>query len=83
METKGDFHGTEIDYRDEYHVARKMMGTKGTDLDELTKKVSLLYLNCPDDMQPHYLALIDEIGQRQAMMDFPELFNVTGLGARL
>ena len=82
METKGDFHGTEIDYRDEYHVARKMMGTKGTDLDELTKKVSLLYLNCPEDMQQHYLALIDEIGQRQAMLDFPQLINVTGLGAR-
>jgi len=82
METKGDFHGTEIDYRDEYHVARKMMGTKGTDLDELTKKVSLLYLNCPEDMQSHYLALIDEIGQRQMMMDFPQMINVTGLGAR-
>ena len=82
METKGDFHGTEIDYRDEYHVARKMMGTKGTDLDELTKKVSLLYANCPEDMSPIYLALIDEIGQRQMMMDFPQLFNVTGLGAR-
>ena len=81
METKGDFHGTEIDYRDEYHVARKMMGTKGTDLDELTKKVSLLYANCPEDMSSIYLALIEEIGQRQMMMDFPQIFNVTGLGS--
>jgi hypothetical protein len=77
METKGDFHGTIIDYRDEYHVARKMMGTKGTDLDELIKKVGLLYLNCPEDMQPHYLALINEIEQRQMMIDFPQM--VTGL----
>lgn len=68
METKGDFHGTEIDYRAEYHVARNLMGTKGTDLDELTKKVGLLYLNCPEDMRPHYLALIEEIAQRQTML---------------
>lgn len=77
METKGDFHGTEIDYRDEYHVARKLMGTKGTDLDELTKKVALLYLNCPADMQPIYLALMDEIDQRKMMIEFPQM--VTGL----
>lgn len=81
METKGDFNGTEIDYSFEYTEARKFMGTKGTDLDLLIGNVGHLYLQCPDDMQSAYLALLDEIQKRKMMIDFPQLFNATGLGA--
>lgn len=81
METKGDFNGTEIDYRFEYTEARKLMGQKTTDMDRLHETVTHLYLQCPEDMQAAYVALIFEIDQRKMMMDFPQLFNVTGLGS--
>jgi len=82
MNTKGTFNGTEIDYSFEYTEARKFMGQKGTDLTRLTETVAHLYLQCPEDMQPAYLALIDEIDQRKMMMDFPQALNLTGLGGR-
>ncbi len=68
METIRTFHGTEIDYAKELVEARRLMGLKSTDLDQLTSTVAHLYLNCPEDMQPHYIALIDEISRRQTML---------------
>lgn len=81
METTGDFNGTEINYSKEYCEARKFMGQKTTDMDRLHETVTHLYLQCPEDMQHAFLALLEEIGQRQMMTDFPQLFNATGLGA--
>jgi len=82
METKGDFNGTEIDYRFEYTEARKFMGQKGTDMDQLISTVGHLYLQCPEDMRVAYQALLEEIQQRKMMIDFPQVFSTSGLGSR-
>jgi hypothetical protein len=68
MESIGMFNGTEIDYRFEYTEARKFMGLKSTDMDTLISSVGHLYLQCPEDMQPHFQALLEEITQRQTML---------------
>ncbi len=68
METIGTFNDATIDYRDEYIAARKLMGQKGTDLDQLASVVAHLYLQCPDDMQVVYQALIEEISMRQTLL---------------
>jgi len=68
MESIGMFNGTEIDYRNEYVEARKFMGQKSTDMDTLISSVAHLYLQCPEDMQPHFQALLEEITQRQTML---------------
>ena len=68
METMGTFHGTVVDYRAELVEARRLMGLKSTDMDQLTSTVGHLYLNCPDDMLPHYIALLDEIQKRQTLI---------------
>jgi hypothetical protein len=68
MQTIGTFHGTEVDYAKELVEARRLMGLKSTDMSQLTSTVGHLYLNCPEDMQPHYLALLDEIAKRQTLL---------------
>lgn len=68
MEKVGTFHGAEVDFAKEYCEARKLMGQKSTDLDDLSYSVGLLYLNCPEDLNTHYLALLEEITKRQAMI---------------
>jgi len=62
------FADATIDYKFEYTEARKLMGTIGTDMDLLFDSVTLLYLNCPEDLQDVYIALIHEITDRQHML---------------
>ena len=64
----GSFHGAEIDYQAEYIEARRLMGLKSTDMDQLMEAVTLLYLNCPESCHPHYLALLEEIQMRQELI---------------
>ena len=59
-----DFHGTEVNLAKEYHEARKLMGQKSTDLDDLYEKVALLYLNTNDRWSEPYLYLMYEIDDR-------------------
>jgi len=64
----GEFHGTTINFAEEYHAARKLMGTKGTNLDDLHYHVGLLYVNTPDKWVDPYICLMEEITMRQNMM---------------
>ena len=65
----GEFHGTTINFSDEYHEARRQMGTVGTDMAALAYHVGLLYLNTPNDkwMQA-YSILLQEINMRADML---------------
>jgi hypothetical protein len=65
---KGDFHGCEVDFRDELLEARKLMGLKSTDLELLFEKVTLLYLNCPAELMEMYQATMWEIQRRQEIL---------------
>jgi hypothetical protein len=76
MQTIGTFHGTTVNYADALVEARKFMGQKGTDMNRLTTTVAHLYLNCPEDMQPHYQALLQEITRRREMIDLMPLLDV-------
>lgn len=80
METIGTFNGTEIDYRFEYTEARKFMGQKGTDMDQLTSTVAHLYLQCPEDMRVAYQALLQEIQRRREMLDLMSLLDMDNIG---
>lgn len=69
MEATVDFHGATVRLEDEYHNARKMMGTKGTDLDKLRSTVTHLYLNIRDDTWADtFLALMNEIEDRSRLL---------------
>lgn len=68
QEDMGDFQGTEIDFSEAYHDARKLMGTVGTDLNDLHYNVGLMYLNAPDKWVEPYLMLMTEITMRQEIM---------------
>lgn len=69
-----DFHGATVRLESEYHNARKMMGTKGTDLDKLHSTVTHLYLNITDDAWADaFLALMNEIEYRSRMLLMLEL----------
>ncbi len=71
----GTFHGADIDYSKEYVEARKLMGHRDTDLDQLSYSVGLLYVNCPEDLTTHYAALLEEITTRQSMITMRNLFT--------
>ena len=75
MEVMGTFHGTEVDFAKELVEARKLMGLKTTDLDNLRSTMTHLYLSCPDDIAPHYVAAIDELGKRQTMLTMLEILR--------
>ena len=64
----GEFQGTETNFATEYMEARKLMGTKGTDLTELRYNVGLLYVNTPEKWAKAYEALIYEIDLRQELL---------------
>ncbi len=65
----GDFMGTQINYATEYHEIRTMMGTKGTDLEQLSYQTVLMYVNAPDKWVEPYQNLINEIDTRKNMLD--------------
>ena len=67
-EDMGTFHKCEVNFATEYHEARKFMGLKSTNLDDLFDKVTLLYLNTPEKWRAPYLALIWEIEDRQLII---------------
>ena len=71
-----DFQGVPTDFAAAYHDARLLMGTKGTDLTELTYHVGLLYVNAPDKWVVPYQALIQEIGMRATMLATLQLPSV-------
>jgi hypothetical protein len=74
MDATVDFHGATVRLEDEYLTARKMMGTKGTDLDQLHSTVTHLYLNIEDDgWAVQYRALMQEIEYRSRMLTMLEL----------
>jgi hypothetical protein len=81
MQTIGTFNGTEIDYRFEYTEARKFMGQKDTDMDQLLSTVAHLYLQCPEDMQVSFQALLLEIQKRIEYLDLLDSLSVTVGGA--
>ena len=64
----GMFQEVEIDFAEAYHDARRMMGTKGTDMDDLTYHVGLLYVNAPEKWVEPYQMLIQEIDMRAAIL---------------
>ena len=76
MQTIGTFNGTEIDYRFEYTEARKFMGQKSTDMNQLTSSVAHLYLQCPEDMRVAYQSLLQEITRRKEMLDLMPLLDM-------
>lgn len=71
----GEFYGAPVDYRDEYVQARKLMGLKSTNMDDLTSTVAFLYMHCPDHIAPQYEALLEEITARRAMIAMRNLFT--------
>lgn len=64
----GTFHDCEVNFATEYHEARKLMGTKGTDLDRLYETVTLLYLNTTGRWVKPYQVLLNEIEDRQIIL---------------
>lgn len=60
----GDFHGCWVDFAKELTEARKMAGLTTTDLDNLHSAVSMLYLNCPIELNVHYQSFLAEIVRR-------------------
>lgn len=69
MEATIDFHGATVRLEDEYHNARNMMTTKGTDLDKLHSTVAHLWMNISDDTWADtFLALMNEIERRSIML---------------
>lgn len=65
----GEFHGAEINFADEYHEARRQMGTKGTDMEALSYHVGLLYLNTPNEKwSMAYGTLLQEINMRAELL---------------
>jgi len=65
------FQTAEINLSDEYREARKLMGNKNTDLDDLYRTVSHIYVCIPPDAEEWaeaYLNLMYEIEQRQVMV---------------
>lgn len=74
MDATVDFYGAVVRLEDEYHTARKMMGTKGTDLNQLYRTVAHIYLNTTDDgWADTYRALMEEIQYRERMLTMLEL----------
>lgn len=61
-------HAPNIDYKYEYLQARKMMTTKGADMDNVIHCIGLLLLNCPDDMVDAFTALLLEASTRQDIL---------------
>jgi hypothetical protein len=60
----GDFHGCQVDFAKELCEARKLMGLKSTNLDNLHSAVALLYLNCPMEINVQYQTTLAEIVRR-------------------
>ena len=75
MQQTGLFNETEINYADELVEGRRLMGLKSTNLDDLLSTVAHLYLQCPQDMVSHYIAMIEEIGRRKTMIDFMDIIG--------
>ncbi len=67
---RGSFSGAPIDYLAEYHEARRYMGIRGTNMDNLIKGIGLLYLNCPDEFRSAYESLLNEATRRKIAMEF-------------
>jgi hypothetical protein len=70
-----------IDFSKEYHEARKLMGTKGTDLDKLLKAVCYCYVYAPDEWTTHYITLIHEIEMRQVYQETGYFINTFKQGS--
>lgn len=71
MSEKADFYDAEIDIEKEYHEARELMGTVGTDLSQLYQTVLHVYLNLPTKCgkwEMAYQALLREIVMRQSIL---------------
>lgn len=82
MDNMGTFHGTEIDYGKEYCEARKIMGQKDTDMDQLISTVGHLFLNCPTHLQDTYQSLLLEIGERQRMLETMASLDMDNIGGK-
>ncbi len=74
-----DFQGVDINFEKEYHSIRKIMGTKGTDLELLSYNTTLMYVNAPDKWVDPYFALVKEIDQRKMLIETAEIFKEIGL----
>jgi hypothetical protein len=64
----GDFHRATVDFAKELGEARKMMGLKSTNLNDLHSSVAMLYLNCPMEINVAYQATLAEIVRRMEYM---------------
>lgn len=64
----GEFQGVEMNFETAYHESRKLMGTQGTDLDDLFYHVGLMYTAAPDKWAEPYMTLLREIEMRQEIM---------------
>ena len=69
MNATVEFHGATVRLEDEYHNARNMMTTQGTDLDKLHSTVAHLWMNIRDERWADtFLALMSEIESRSRML---------------
>jgi len=69
IDNTGTFHGAVIDYGEEYTKARELMGTIGTDLDDLRSVVGHLYFQCPEvRIEMMFRGLLLEITKREMMI---------------
>jgi len=65
------FQDADIDLSLEYTEARRLMGLKSTDLEELQRSVMHVYITIPQELEEWvtaYIALISEIEDRQLMI---------------
>jgi len=63
------FYDAPVNLSEEYHQARKLMGLKTTDLDNLYQTVTHIYLHIEDEeWNTAYINLLSEIERRQEML---------------
>lgn len=73
MADVADFNGVDINFAEEYHAARKLMGTKGTNLEDLSYNTALLLVSAPEKWVEPYQNLIHEIEMRGILLQQVEL----------
>lgn len=52
----------------EYAEAVRLMGDRRTDLGALARAVGEAYILAPDDLAPHFAALLDQIERRRLIL---------------
>lgn len=69
----GTFQDAEINFAEAYHDARRLMGLRTTNMENLHYNTGLLYLNAPEKWVEPYLMLMEEIQFRINMIERMEM----------